>query len=241
MFSFFICSFISTFIPGFLFKSVKHTLTSAQPGCVYPARALTEAGSSDRWRLRPDKETSLVREESPFLDNSHLHIYVHHAMPCNAMQCLFVFASVLPRKSKFLLQNEALLRSFNPEAYEKAMNSAETGPAFQNHVLGSAGGCTLEMSDEELVCLHIYKRSCLGHGANWCKLMQIAKMPRIMQLLLLIWHVFCFWSISQCIHRITVKDGPQNWNFKNILKYWLVRFTKRGSEPQHCYQRVHSS
>jgi len=28
-------------------------------------------------------------------------------------------------KSKFLLQNEALLRSFNPEAYEKAMNSAD--------------------------------------------------------------------------------------------------------------------
>ena len=90
--------------------------------------------------------------------------------PCNAMQCLFVFASVLPRKSKFLLQNEALLRSFNPEAYEKAMNSAETGPAFQNRVQGSAGGCTLEMSDEELVCLHIYQRSCLSHAANWCKL-----------------------------------------------------------------------
>lgn len=161
--------------------------------------------------------------------------------PCNAMQCLFVFASVLPRKSKFLLQNEALLRSFNPQAYEKAMNSAETGPAFQNRVLGSAGGCNVEMSDEELVCLHIYQRSCLGHAANWCKLMQIAKMPRIMQLLLLIWHVFCFWSISQCIHRITVKDGPQNWNFKNILKYWLVRFTKWVSEPQHRYQRVHSS
>ena len=108
--------------------------------------------------------------------------------PCNAMQCLFGFASVLPRKSKFLLQNEALLRSFNPEAYEKAMNSAETGPAFQNRVLGSAGGCTLEMSDEELVCLHIYKRFMLG---SCSKLMQIAKMPRIMQLLLLIWHVFC--------------------------------------------------
>ena len=84
------------------------------------------------------------------------------------MQCLFLFASVLPRKSKFLLQNEALLRSFNPEAYEKAMNSAETGPAFRNRAMGSARGCTLEMSDEELVCFVCISASV--HLGSWCKL-----------------------------------------------------------------------